>query len=121
MSGGGISRHRRFCVPFQEIIRIQEAEAVALAVREEARREADARIRAAHADARSVAADARQRAGAEAAAHIAAVEDGASSEVAMIRAAAEDEIAVIREATDARLNEAIAFVVGEVTGVAQTR
>ena len=110
-----------FCVPFQEIIRIREAEAAALAVIAQARAEADSRISRAHADARAAVEDARQKAGAEVSAHIAAVEAEVSAEAEKIRAAAEEEIEAIRKGTDARLDEAVTFVVGEVTGHAQTR
>ena len=113
-TGGG-------CVPFQEIIRIKEAEAAVLAVIKEARTEADARISAVHADARGALEDAKKRALAESGAIISGVETEASAEATGIHVAAETEVTAIRELTDARLDEAIAFVVREVTGHAPDR
>ncbi|WAI01664.1 V-type ATPase subunit subunit G family protein [Methanogenium organophilum] len=120
MTAGDI-KTRGVCVPFEEIIRIREAEAAALAEIERARTEADNRIRKAHADAQTKEAAARERAGAEAAVHIAAVEQEAAAEAESIRAAAEEEIVAIRDVTDKRIDEAITYVVREVTGHDQTR
>lgn len=110
-----------FCMPFPEIIRIREAEAGAMTAIAQARAEADARIQKAHADARETEADAQQRARTEVAAHIAAVEGEVSAQASTILTEADKEIAAIRETTDARLDQAIAFIVGEVTKDAQTR
>ncbi len=109
------------CVPFQEIIRIQEAEAKALAAIEQARDEADARLGRAREEVRKAAQDTRERAATEVKAMISDAEAEATSGAEEIIAAAEENKRAIIEATEVRLDEAVSLIVREVTGNVQDR
>jgi len=112
---GDIITQERY-VPFQEIVRIQEAEAEALAEIERARREADARLNRAREEVPGAVMDAREKAAAEVAAMIAAAEGEAAAEAERILSRGQEKKRAIIGATASRLDEAVAMVVQEVTG-----
>lgn len=108
-------------VPFQEIVRIQQAETEALASIERARREADTRLNDARMEMENAATASREKAASEAAALISAAEAEAGSEREEILAKAQMKKAAILAAIEGRLDEAVAYVVAEVTGNVQDR